>query len=246
LTQVLDRPLTGRVFLEEVIRENLDVGRPSKVALVFDRKILKSTPSRFYTWVITRGLVSFLYVNYKHSHIKQYLKEGRVLRTETVINDPGDFDVRKRLHNLPRLKEVGFSTNRRLLRVETISHDCAIGEDSFNRVVRPVDVSGQRASALRFGDARVHALSAVLTSFTSLPCGFSNRDMRQLLAALLGLDPALMTQGRMTYDLRRLRLHGLIERIEGTHRYRVTKFGFRTSMLPLSREPPSSTWLRET
>ena len=39
LTQVLDRPVTGRVFFEEVIRENLDIGRPSQVQLIFDRRV---------------------------------------------------------------------------------------------------------------------------------------------------------------------------------------------------------------
>ena len=41
LTQVLDRPFTGRVFFEEVIRENLDLGRPDQVQLIFDRRITK-------------------------------------------------------------------------------------------------------------------------------------------------------------------------------------------------------------
>jgi Mn-dependent DtxR family transcriptional regulator len=39
-----------------------------------------------------------------------------------------------------------------------------------------------------------------------------------------------MTQGRMSYDLRRLRLHGLIERIPGTHRYTVTDRGLRLAI----------------
>lgn len=34
----------------------------------------------------------------------------------------------------------------------------------------------------------------------------------------------------MTYDLRRLRMHGLIERIPRTHRYQLTDTGLRTAM----------------
>jgi len=230
LTQVFDRPVTGRVFFEEVIRENLDIGRPSRVALIFDRKVTRRTPGRFRTRVITAGVAPYLYVDYKRSFIKQDAKEGRALRTETVVNNTRDFAVPKRLHNLPALREVGFSANRRLLSVQTISHDCAIGEDAFNQVTGPITVDGQRASALRFHDPRVQALFAVLVSFTYLACGFSNKDMRALLAPLLGIDPASMTQGRMTYDLPRLRLHGLIERIDGTHRYRVSDFGLRSAL----------------
>ena len=56
LTQVLDRPSTGRVFFEEVIRENLDIGRPDHVQLIFERRITKQTPGRFRTRVITEGV----------------------------------------------------------------------------------------------------------------------------------------------------------------------------------------------
>ncbi len=91
-------------------------------------------------------------------------------------------------------------------------------------------VNSQRASALPFDSARTQALLSALVVFHLLPHGFRNADLRALLAPLLGLDPSLMTQGRMSYDLRRLRLHGLIERIPETHRYTVTDRGFRLAV----------------
>ncbi len=71
LTQVLDRPLTGRLLFEEIIRENLDLGRPSQVQLIFDRRVTKRTPGRFRTRVITQGVVPSLYVDDKKTRIKQ-------------------------------------------------------------------------------------------------------------------------------------------------------------------------------
>jgi hypothetical protein len=230
LTQTLDRPLSGRVFFEEVIRDNLDLGRPDQVALIFERRVSRRTPGRFRTRVLTEGVVPSLHVDYKKTKIKQYHKLGRALRTETTINDARDFGVGKRLHNLPALREIGFNANRRLLEVQRTSCDCAIGEDTFAHVCAPVVVDGQRGPALRFGDPRVQALLSVLVVFRLLPDGFSNRDLREHLAPLLGIDPAAMTAGRMTYDLRRLRLHGLVERVPHTHRYHVTPLGFRVAM----------------
>ena len=189
LTQVLDRPLTGRVFFEEVIRENLDIGRPNQVQLIFDRRVSRRTPGRFRTRVITEGVVPSLHIDYKNTRIKQYHKEGRALRTETTINNTRDFSIGKRLKNLPALRQIGFRANRRLLDVQKISHDCSIGEDAFNHVVRPIQVDGQRASALRFGDPRVQALFAVLAVFSLQPRGFTNAELRALLAQMLGLDP---------------------------------------------------------
>jgi hypothetical protein len=230
LTQVLDRPLSGRIFFEQVIRENLDLGRPDKVQLIFARRISKRTPGRFRTRVLTDGVTPSLHVDYKSTGIKQYHKEGRALRTETTINNTRDFGIGKRLENLPALREIGFQANRRLLHVQCTSHDCMIGEDAFRQVNDPVVVNGQRASALRFADRAVQALFSALLVFRLLPRGFSNRELRDHWAPLLGQQAQSMTQGQMTYHLRRLRLHGVIERIPKTHRYRVTDSGWRTAL----------------
>ena len=225
LTQVLDRPLTGRYFFEEVIRENLDIGRPDQVQLIFNRRVSRRTPGSFRTRVLTEGVVPSLHVQYKASKIKQYHKENQALRTETTVNDTYDFGIGRLLGNLPALREIGFAANRRMLRVQQLSHDCLIGEDRFRSVVDPIVTAGQSAAGLRFGDPRVLALMQALCLFVLQPVGFRHRDLRGLMSELLGLDPETYGTGQMTYDLRRLRLHGLIERVPRTHRYRVTEAG---------------------
>lgn len=229
LTQVLDRPLWGRLLCEQIIRENLDLGRPDQVALIFSRHIVRRgrrpTPGPFRTRVITEGVTPSLHIDYKHSRIKQYHKEGRALRTETTINDAGDFAIGKGLSCLAALRQVGFQANRRLLDVQRISHDCTIGEERFQALTSPVTVGRQRASGLRLGAERTQALLGALLVFRLLPAGFSAADLRAHLAPLLGLAPEALAPGRITYELRRLRLHGLIERIPGRHRYRVSEAG---------------------
>jgi hypothetical protein len=230
LTQVLDRPVSGRIFFEDVIRENLDIGRPKHVQLIFDRGVTKSTPGSFRTRVITDGVIPSLHIDYKGTRIKQYHKEGQALRTETTINNTRDFYIGKSLRNLPALRQIGFQANRRLLQTQHITHDSILAEDTFQQLNRPHMVDGQRASALRFADPMVQALWNALLLFNLLPNGFSNRDLRKNLAALRGQSEHQFTPGRMTYQLRRLRLHGLIERIPKTHRYRLTDFGFRVAV----------------
>lgn len=230
LTQVLDRPVSGRIFFEDVIRENLDIGRPKQVQLIFDRGVTKTTPGRFRTRVITDGVIPSLHIDYKGTRIKQYHKEGQALRTETTINNTKDFYIGKSLRNLPALRQIGFQANRRLLETQTITHDSILAEETFQQLNRPRIVQDQRASALRFGDPMVQAVWNALLLFDLLPAGFSNRDLRSNLAALLGQPVEEFTQGRMTYQLRRLRLHGLIERIPQTHRYRLTSFGIRVAV----------------
>jgi hypothetical protein len=159
LTQMLDRPVSGRIFFEQVMRDNLDIGRPDQIGLVFDRRIINGrknkTPGRFRTRVITEGVTPSLHVDYKNSKIKQYHKEGRAIRTETTINDPGDFGLAKRLTNLAALRQIGFPANRRLLGVQRISHDPVHGAQAFTDLTAPIVTDeGTRIPGLRFGDTR--------------------------------------------------------------------------------------------
>jgi hypothetical protein len=264
LTQMLDRPVNGRIFFEQVIRDNLDIGRPDHVGLIFNRRIITKgrfkTPGRFRTRVITDGVTPSLHVDYKNTRIKQYHKEGRALRTETTINDTRDFAIGKRLHNLPALRQIGYTANRRLLRVQTISHDPADGTTAIHATCHPVTTdTGARVAGLRLTDPRAHALLRTLCQFRLQPAGFTNHDLRHHLAPLLGRTPEQITTSQTSYDLRRLRVHGLITRIRGTHRYQVTDTGLhhalflthlhdrflRTSLAELSDpDPPAPSPLR--
>jgi hypothetical protein len=237
LTQVLGKPADGRIFFEQVIRDNLDTGRPDQVALIFARRIRRkgrsATPGRFRTRIITSGVVPSLHIDYKHSKIKQYHKLGKALRTETTINDPYvDFGIPKRLTSLPDLRQIGFTANRRLLGVQTISHDPIQGARAFTALTAPlITPAGTRIPGLRFGDPRAHALLQALLVHRLLPRGFTNRELRTLIAPLLGKTPEDITAGKMTYDLRRLREHGLIARIPHTRRYQVTDTGLHGALL---------------
>lgn len=233
LTQMLDTPVSGRIFFEQVIRDNLDLGRPDRVGLIFARQIAhrrrRRTPGRFRTRVITQHVTPSIYVDYKHTTIKQYHKQGRALRTETTINDTYDFAIGRRLTNLPAPRNIGFGANRRLLDVQRLSHNPADGATALNTITAPVITdTGHRVAGMRFTDPRVQALLSILCIFRLLPRGFTSRDLRHHLAPLLGLDPDTMTSGRTSYDLRRLRHHHLIERIPTATATRSPTPGYAT------------------
>jgi hypothetical protein len=92
--------LRGREFFEEIIRDNLDLGRPDRVQLIFDRIVTKKTPGEFRTRVIQDGVHPSLHIQYKNCDVKQYFKEGRGCRTEVTFRNPNDFGVNKSLANL--------------------------------------------------------------------------------------------------------------------------------------------------
>jgi len=163
--------------------------------------------------VIQDGVHPSLHVNYKSFDLKQYFKEGRGCRTEGTFRNPKDFGVNKGLANLPYLQKLGRQINRRLLEVERVSHNSGLSGDSIQRVVQSaVTEDGKKAPGLKFGQPRVMALLLALTMFHHLIDGFRNHDLRQQVADLLGVTLAEYTPHQMTYDLRRLRLKGLIYR----------------------------------
>jgi hypothetical protein len=94
-----------------------------------------------------------------------------------------------------------------------------------------VTADGKKSPGLKFGQPRVMALFLALTLFHHLIDGFCHADLRQHVAHLLGVDPAEYTSNQMTYDLRRLRLKGLIYRPPGKRRYFVTPYGWKVARL---------------
>ena len=171
-------------------------------------------------------------MDYKHTTIKQYHKEGQALRTETTINDAKDFQIGKRLVNLPALREIGFSANRRLLRVQRLDHDPITGITALHTVTDPVvTATGSRIPGLRLGQQRSHALLSALLIFRLQTTGFRNAEFRALTGQLRGLPADQVSANQMTYDLRRPREHGLIQRLPRSHRYQVTDTGLHAAML---------------
>ena len=223
-TIVFDQPRNGRLFFEALVADNLDLGRPEQVELIFGRKILPSTPGVFATRVVTRGVDVTVNVGYKHSRSKEYFKEGRALRIETVVNDPTDLDVKRRLMHLPELQRKARDVNRRLLDHERVGQGCVLASPAFERIAQPSVTDGRRAPALRFGDPRVQALAGALAITAHLIGGITNKTLRPLVADLLG-EP--YSQARCCYDLRRLRLKGLIVRLEHSNTYVLTDDGQR-------------------
>lgn len=231
-TAVFDQPRRARAWFEAAIGDHLDLGRPEQVSLVVNRKVVnrgrRKTPGRFATEVITRDVAPQLQIHYKSSKAKAYLKEGRALRVETTINNADDFAVHKTLNadNWRALRRVGAATNARFL--------AALGEGRpglpdpglLESVVLPSTHDGQRAPGLRFGEPRTMALLGSIAAFAHVIGGLTNKSLRAQMATLWQPD---YTAARASYDLRRLRLKGFIERIDGTNTYRVTAHGLRVA-----------------
>src|SRR6266542_168103 len=229
-TIVFDAPRHARGFFEALVADNLDIGRPRNVEIIFGRRVRRDTGGTFRTAIDRRdngGVI--VNVFYKHSRIKQYLKDGRAMRIETVVNAPRDLGCNARLPNLEELQAKARAANRRILDAERAGQGTVLASPAFERIARPsVDAEGRRTPALRFGDPRVMALAGALCHTLLAATGFTNKHLRVLMTGLLG--GTAYTPGQMTYDLRRLRLNGLIRRLPHANRYVLTADGIRIAV----------------
>ena len=230
-TLVLTQPRYARGFFEALVTDNLDLGRPDTIEIVFDRQIRggkRATGGEFKTKVVTRGTDVTVNAFYKHSRIKQYLKDGRALRIETVVNAPNDLGCQRRLHNLDELQSKARAVNARVLQAERVGQGCVLANPVFERIAHPtVTAEGRRATAIRFGDSRVQALAGALCVTVGAVTGITNRSLRALMTGLLGTTYG-MTQA--SYDLARLRHNGLITRRPHTNTYDLTADGLRFAL----------------
>src|SRR5216684_8791462 len=228
-TLVFDGDVNARAFFEALLCENMDLGRPENVELLFRRGQRLGAASNpppgggFKTKIDQYCDLVTMNVFYKSSRLRQYLKDGVALRIETVINSPKDLRCNRRLENLPELQDKARAINDRLLHTETAGQDTALVSPVIERITRPtVTDGGRKAPALRFGDLRVQALAGAIAAMLFTVTGITNRSLRALMTGLLH-RPYSMNQA--SYDLSRLARNGLIERIPGRNRYTLTRDG---------------------
>ncbi|KZS69827.1 hypothetical protein A4G27_23460 [Mycobacterium kansasii] len=229
-TLVFNAPRHARSFFEALVADNLDIGRPDTVELIFYGPRRGGRPPKLdcapKTKVVTRGTEVTVNAFYKSSRIKQYLKGGRALRIETVINSPDDLRCQRRLVHLDELQARARAINRRLLDTERVGQGCVLASPAFERIARPtLTEDGAKTPALRFGDLRVQALAGALCTTMLAVTGITNKSLRALMAGLL--DGTAYTTNQASYDLTRLRVNGLITRIPGRNLYRLTGDGLR-------------------
>ena len=232
-TLVFEAPRQARKFFEALVADNLDVGRPDHVELIFTGHRTRwgrppKTEPTYKTRIDTRDTIGVtVNADYKNSRVKQYLKDGRALRIETVINSPDDLLCKRRLRHLDELQTKARAVNARLLDTERVGQGCVLASPAFERVAQStLTEDGRRSPALRFGDPQVMALlGALCVGLNAL--GFTNRSLRAQVSQLLG---AAYTVHQMSYDLARLRLNGLIERRSRTNTYKLTADGQRVTI----------------
>jgi hypothetical protein len=167
--------------------------------------------------------------------IKMYDKFGLILRIETTVNDLTFFqhyreveqrdgqrvrkwaEMKKSIYSLPILQERLLGANWRYLKSLCVLADPSAGTDQLNRVSRPVSENDRNYRGFNFFSAEDEGLLLTLTRGEYTIRGFSNKDLRRQLPR--------KTSGQISRFIKRLRLHGIAQKIQRSYRYRLSSFG---------------------
>jgi hypothetical protein len=178
----------------------------------------------------------------KGNKLKMYDKAGRVLRIETTINAPREFQVWRARANgagmawqrLPkgvawlwRYAEVCRGSNGRYLESLAVVDDDSAARRLLERATKPAQLNGQRKRALQPLNAADQALFLAALRGEHRLRGFRNRDLCQRLYPSAAREAVERRRrcGRVTRLIQLLRAHGLVAKIPRTRRYRVTAAG---------------------
>jgi hypothetical protein len=229
-TQVFDRPLSGRHLFEEIIRENLDLGRPEQVSLIFDRRITRRTPGRFRTRVITRGVTPSLHIDYKSTASSSTSRKSAPCAPRRPSTTPATSASADACATCPRCGPSALPPTAACWRSSASARTATSPSRSSSKSTAPAC----RRRPTRLGPAvrqcQGHGPVPGAVPVRAAARGLPQRRLRGHVAELLGIPLEAYTPGRMTYDLRRLRLHGLIVRIPHTQRYDITPLGKRVAL----------------
>lgn len=172
--------------------------------------------------------------------IKMYDKHGVVLRVETTMNNPRRFKVRRRatrrgqrvaawlplrkgVIDLPRRVEITRAANGRYLDALSVVGDPTPSHHLLDPVSRPIVQNGRRYRALRPITPEESLVFRTVLRGEHHVQGLRHGDLQRVLA-----DPASTPRrlsARVSRCLRRLRAHGLIQKVGHTRYYRVTPKG---------------------
>jgi hypothetical protein len=173
---------------------------------------------------------------YKSSSIKQYVRDHLISRTEATSYHTPDLGIGKSVENLPQLREKMSATTERYLNIQQDVLETFVDRGQLAQLRQAtVTSSGRRTPGLKLDDPRLLAVLQALACFAYLAgtgC-FRTKDLHEATATALGQTTDTYTLAQLRYDLAKLRVKGLVERVTGTQTYHLPDLGYRFAVLYL-------------
>ena len=231
-----------RAALDELGERRLDanrtIGQPTKITMIFGRKITRRYRGQLQTVIEDLGLPNpVIRSHYKHGFIKQYVRDHLLLRTEPATNNVGDYAVPKAIDHLSGLRQKLSATVDRYLDVQHDILETFVDRGQLrNLSQRTILPNGKRIPGLKLDHPRQLALMHALVRFSHLAAlsTFTTAELHPQAATALGCSPEDYRLSSLRYELSKLRAKGLVEKLPRSRRYRLLPEGYRLCLVFLT------------
>ncbi|HZO27653.1 MAG TPA: hypothetical protein VFH48_16880 [Chloroflexota bacterium] len=229
---IFKRTAPLQALFQRAVELGILVGGADRVTHLFGKRITRRYQGRLET-VLTHPNEGrpALRAYYQTSFVKQYEKSGRLLRTETCLNDTHHLGIGRSLEHLPELHARLLATNTRYLDVQAELLASTVDAGDLAALAQPQQIGKRRVPGLKLEDDRVIRQLDVLLQPGTFVADWTSREVYTRLLARHRLEPADYRLSQFRYDLGKLRAHRLVERVGTSRRYRLTTRGLKLGVL---------------
>jgi hypothetical protein len=222
---------------QRLMDANRTIGQPNKLTIIYGRKVTQHHAGQLQTVIEDLDLPNpVIRSHYKNGFIKQYVRDQANLRTEPATNNVTDYGVCKAVDNLPELRDKMSAIIDRYHDVQQDILESFVDRGQLLKLTQPTVLSnGKRIPGLKLDHPRQLALMQALVRFSHIAAqdSFSTVEVHADTAAALGRTTAHYSLASLRYDLSKLRVKGLVERLNKSRRYRLTSDGYRICVVYL-------------
>lgn len=162
---------------------------------------------------------------------RMYEKFSTFLRVEVCVNRMQDLGLNKGLKNLPQLRRKLMAVTDRFAGFEAQSLNVHADFPLFQRMALPVVVGRTKIAGIKIHDTRMMRLMEVLLHGSPQLNGWRSAEIHQTILTAFGLSTNAYTLNQLRYDLRKMKAHGLLDRVGRSYRYRLSDKGSKAALM---------------
>ncbi len=219
-------------YLNELFKRSCELG----LQLISSDNVRQIFASRAREEEIAKGLTRIeegYYVFkawFKRSSVKKYRKFSNFLRYELTCNNLPDLKLKKALEHLPVFEEKATSVLDRYSETEAEMMNCHADVDYFQKHASPVMVGQTKIAGLQVYHERTHRLLETLLHDHRGISEWKSMDVRHKIITDFSVGQEGYSRNQVIYDIRKLRAHGIVEKLPRTNRYRLTSYGVKIAL----------------
>jgi hypothetical protein len=167
---------------------------------------------------------------FKRCSVKQYRKFSNFLRYELTCNNLPDMKLKKALLHLPEFKEKAEEVLDRYSEAEAVMMNCHANADYFIKHSRPVIIGQTKISGLHVYQERINRMLEMLLHDNRSIGQWKSMDIREKILNSFEIPEKEYSRNQVIYDIRKLRAHGIVEKIGKSNRYRLSSYGIKVAL----------------